>query len=408
MRVYVGIDWADGTHRVAEVDEQGQRVNMRSVEETVEGLAEFGRWLAAQRGAGIDVYCGIERPDGRLVERLLTHGAVVYALNPKAVDRARDRHRANRCKDDDLDAYVIADFVRTDHPHLHALRPNSAELEELRLLTRDYDSFVRQQTRLLQQLVVTLKEYYPLALTLFADLTTQTAQDFLHRYGTPESATQLSRQQWTAFARRHRMAPAAAEQRWTQLRAGQVAVPAHVVRAKARRMEALRRELGTVLATVAAYRSEVERFFAALPASKLTDSLPVGGGGVMIATIWAGLGDAAGRWSFPAHFLAHAGMVPGTERSGKQRTGLVFFRRGCDHLLRYALTQYAFVSLGHCEWARAYYKQQRARGHGHYRALRALGAKWAKIFVVMWQRQAPYDDNYHLANIARQQLRRAA
>jgi hypothetical protein len=33
--------------------------------------------------------------------------------------------------------------------------------------------------------------------------------------------------------------------------------------------------------------------------------------------------------------------------------------------------------------------QQRGRGHSHYEALRALGAKWLKIIFVMWQRQVP-------------------
>src|SRR5713226_8362727 len=55
--------------------------------------------------------------------------------------------------------------------------------------------------------------------------------------------------------------------------------------------------------------------------------------------------------------------------------------------------------------ARAYYDQQRARGHAHRHALRALGAKWLKIIFVMWQRQVPYDEQYHLATMTRQQLR---
>jgi hypothetical protein len=52
----------------------------------------------------------------------------------------------------------------------------------------------------------------------------------------------------------------------------------------------------------------------------------------------------------------------------------------------------------------AYYDQQRARGHTHRQALRALGAKWLKIIFVMWQRQVPYDEQYHLATMTRQQL----
>ena len=92
-----------------------------------------------------------------------------------------------------------------------------------------------------------------------------------------------------------------------------------------------------------------------------------------------------------------------TKRSGKQR--VVQFRFACDKALRYVVDQVAFLSLRSCEWARAYYDQQRARGHSHRQALRALGAKWLKIIFVMWQRHAPYDDQYHLASMTRHQLR---
>jgi hypothetical protein len=34
-----------------------------------------------------------------------------------------------------------------------------------------------------------------------------------------------------------------------------------------------------------------------------------------------------------------------------------------------------------------------------------LAAKWLKIIFVMWQRQAAYDEQYHLATMTRQQLR---
>ena len=90
-------------------------------------------------------------------------------------------------------------------------------------------------------------------------------------------------------------------------------------------------------------------------------------------------------------------------KSGKQQ--VVHFRFACDKALRYVVDQAAFFSLRSSEWARAYYDQQRARGHSHREALRALGAKWLKIIFVLWERQVPYDEQYHLATMARQQLR---
>jgi hypothetical protein len=93
--------------------------------------------------------------------------------------------------------------------------------------------------------------------------------------------------------------------------------------------------------------------------------------------------------------------VPVTIKSGHQR--VVQFRFACDKALRDLVDQVAFLSLGKCEWARAYYDQQRARGHSHHQALRALGAKWVKIIFVLWERQVPYDEQYHLATMTRQQ-----
>src|SRR6266513_1564325 len=75
---------------------------------------------------------------------------------------------------------------------------------------------------------------------------------------------------------------------------------------------------------------------------------------------------------------------------------------------RFVTFRLAFVSLNRSEWANQYYRDQRAKGHSHHQALRALGAKWLKIIFVMWRDHKPYDENIHLANITRQKMRHAA
>jgi len=64
-------------------------------------------------------------------------------------------------------------------------------------------------------------------------------------------------------------------------------------------------------------------------------------------------------------------------KSGQQP--VVHFRFACDRALRYVVDQAAFLSLRSSEWARAYDYAQRARGHSHREALRALGATWPNI-----------------------------
>ena len=92
-----------------------------------------------------------------MVDFLLDHGVVVYPVNPKALDRARDRFRQGGAKSDPFDARVLADFLRTDHPRLRPLLPSSEAAQELKLLTEDCQRQIGQQTRLVNQLTATLK-----------------------------------------------------------------------------------------------------------------------------------------------------------------------------------------------------------------------------------------------------------
>lgn len=406
MRYYIGVDWADTAHAVWVGDSGGKKVLERTVPQTVEGLCEFGRWLYERGAEGIELWAAIEKPEGRLVEFLLDHGVRVYPINPKALDRARDRFRMSQAQSDPFDAWVLAEFLRTDQGHLEPVRPNSETAQELKLLTRDYQRLVRQQTRLLNQLTATLKEYYPRPLELFDDLTTPLARDFLRAYPTPSAAAALTEEQWQQFARAHRLQTTRTTALWVTLQRPQLPVPAHVVRAKARLVCALVAQLAAAGQAVDEYRQAVEDFFAAMPAAEWAGTLPGGRSGTTVPTLWAELGDTAGRWKSFRHLQAQAGTVPVTARSGKSR--LVQFRFACNRHLRHAVDWLAFMSLRQSEWARAYYRQQRARGHDHHRALRALGAKWLKIIFAMWVRHVRYDETSHLAMIARQHIRQVA
>lgn len=405
MRYYLGVDWADQEHAVWTVDEGGQKIGARTIAHTATGLSEWGRELDEWRAQGIELWAAIERPEGRVVDFLLDHGVVVYPLNPKALDRARDRFRQSGAKSDAFDARVAAAFLRTDQGHLTALQPSSAAAQELKYLTEDCQRLIRQQTRLLNQLTATLKAYYPRALEV-AELPTALARAFLAEYPTPEALSRLTERQWQRWARAQRLSASRTEELWRVLQAPQLPVPPHVVRAKARLMQTLVAALEPVVAAIASYRQAIDDFFAGMPAAATARTLPVGRQGLLVPTLWARLGDAPGRWQSFRHLQAQAGSVPVTERSGKQRA--VHFRYACDKTLRYVLDHLAFRSLQGSAWARAYYDQQRARGHRHRQALRALGAKWLKIIFVMWSRHVPYDETHHLATIARQRLRQAA
>lgn len=405
-RYCLGVDWADQFHQVWVSDPQGKKVTEMKVEQSAKGMSEFGRWLRERQGEGIELWAGIEKPHGRIVDFLLDHEVVVYPINPKALDRARDRFRMSQSKSDSFDAYVLAEFVRTDHVHLRALQPSSEQAQELKLLTRDHRRLGHHKTRLINQITITLKEYYPRPLEVF-DLETKIALAFLTQYRTPQALSKLSRRQWNRFAKReHHLSEARCNELWEKLSQPQLAIAEHVVRAKAQLLGVLLVQLKSMIEALESYGDKVQRFFASMPAAKLVKTLPGAKSGTIVPMLWAELGDEHNRWQSFRHLQAEAGGVPVTKSSGKSR--FVQFRFACNKVLRYASYWLSFNSLNRCEWANQYYRDQRAKGHTHPEALRALGAKWLKIIFVMWRDHKPYNEDYHLANITRQAIRQRA
>ena len=398
----IGVDWADDKHDVCVLDEQGHRVLERSFDETPEGFSELGRLLDEWAEQGIELVACIEKPEGLVIELLIDHSVRVYPINPKSLKNARYVYRASGSRDDVFDAFVLADYIRTHYQTLRAIEPNTPEMAELKILTRDHSQQVKHRSRLLAQLRQDLKAFYPRPLEVFGDLKKSISRDFLRQCQTPGDLENLTRARWLRFVKGHRLSKDRIEELWKQLKAPQFPVPEHITRAKVMSVQTLLRELEVVLDAVDDYRRTIEHFFVRLPEAEIFRSLPGGKSGVVVPGLWAELGDGQGRWESFRHLQASAGSVPITDNSGKTRTQVVLFRYACNKRLRYYANWLAQFSLIQSEWAKDYYDQQKARGNNHRQALRALSAKWLKIIFVMWRDRVPYDENRHLASLYRQ------
>ena len=400
---FLGVDWADGKHDVCVLDRDGQEVLVREVDENAEGFSEFGRILDEWVVQGIELRAIIEKPEGLIIDFLLDHGVQVYSINPKSLKQARDLYRVSGAKSDPYDAWVLSNLIRDHHGDFSAIQPNSEQMAELKLLCEGYHRLTGQKVRLLNQLQAELKAFYPRPVEVFKDLSTRLFRDFLKRFPTSEALEKLSLFHWCRFAKAHRMGTEKTQVLWEQLKTPQLSVPSHVVRAKSALAQVILKELDVIVSAVEDYRRQVEALFASTPAGELTRALPGGKSGIIIPTLWAHLGDAKGRWKSFRHLQAHAGTTPITDQSGKHKA--VLYRFACNKRMRYAVHWLARISLGRSVWAREYYDRQRERGHKHNEALRALGAKWLKIIFIMWRDQVPYNEDYHLANLYRQQLK---
>jgi transposase len=98
---FVGIDWGSAQHQVCVLDSDRRRVGERVVDHDGASLARLADWLwTVSAGHPQRVAVAIEVPRGAIVEGLLDRGFHVFAINPKQLDRFRDRHSVAGAKDE--------------------------------------------------------------------------------------------------------------------------------------------------------------------------------------------------------------------------------------------------------------------------------------------------------------------
>ncbi|MEU8393163.1 IS110 family transposase, partial [Micromonospora sp. NPDC048843] len=136
MTVYCGIDWAEEHHDVAIVDDSAGLVARLRIGDDAAGYRQLIDLLAdAGDNPQQPIPVAIETSRGLLVACLRATGRQIYAINPVAVARYRDRYTVSRTKSDHVDAVVLANILRTDMA-VHRPLPNDSELILQRQLVR--------------------------------------------------------------------------------------------------------------------------------------------------------------------------------------------------------------------------------------------------------------------------------
>ncbi len=189
---FVGVDWGSETHVVCVLDRDRRRLVERSFPHSGTGLTALADELTAlalsEPGR---IAVAIEVPRGAIVDTLLDRGIHVFSLNPKQLDRFRDRHTVAGAKDDRRDAFVLADSLRTDRPAFRRVQPDAPRVVELRELSRVDGDLGEELRRLSNRLREQLHRFFPQALTLCPAADDPWFWTLLDRAPTPAHAQRL-------------------------------------------------------------------------------------------------------------------------------------------------------------------------------------------------------------------------
>ena len=390
---YAGLDWASDHHDVAVVDQQGKVARQFRITHTAEGWKELADQL---RELGT-VAVAVETNQGFTIERLLASGVTVYPVNPKSAERYRDRKAPSGVKNDQLDAWSLADALRLDGHGWKPLAPEDPLIAQLRLLTRDEVALIEQRTALVNQLIAALRDYYPAALEAFDDWAMPATWAFVEKFPTPEALVKAGKRAWEKFLHTHRLYRPETYERRLEIfaRADQFTGSAALTAARSLLAMTLAAVLRTLEDQLKLYRKHIEEQFARHPDRDLFGSLP-GVAAKLGPRLLAELGSDRSRFESAQSLQCYAGTAPLTIQSGQMTKCMI--RHACQHGLRATVHLWANTSRFACAWAQGYYQAHREKGKSHACALRCLGQRWLKILWKMWQTKMPYDAELHAKN----------
>jgi transposase len=206
FQYFAGIDWGSERHRVCLLDAQGNILAKRWFEHRGSSLAELALWLRqSTQGAPQALAAAIEVPRGAIVETLLEHGLAVFAINPKQLDRFRDRYSPAGAKDDSRDAFVLADSLRTDRHCFRAVALDPPAMIRLRELSRLEDELSEEFRRASNRLREQFHRFFPQLLELAEAADQPWIWDLFEAAPLPQRAARLTEAKIARLLREHRI-----------------------------------------------------------------------------------------------------------------------------------------------------------------------------------------------------------
>ena len=406
--IFVGDDWSEVHHDVHLMDETGARLASRRLPEGLVGMGEFHQLLARHADEPDQVMIGIETDRGLWVTALLAAGYQVYAINPMAAARYRDRHHVSGAKSDAGDAKLLADLVRTDRHNHRRVAGDSADVAAVKVLARAHQNLIWTRNQHTNALRSALREYYPGALEVFDDLHDRDALAILGRAPTPIQAAGLSVSKIRSAlkaAGRQRNLDARALAIQAALRTEQLAAPAAVTAAFAASTRAMVGIIAELNRQIIDLEAELATHFETHPDADIYRSLP-GLGVILGARVLGEFGDDPNRYTDGKCRKNYAGTSPLTVASGKKRA--VLARHVRNRRLYDAIDQWAFCALNSSPGARAFYDQRRTAGDLHHQALRALGNRLVGILHGCLRHRTHYDEHKAWAHRQNNPVNKAA
>lgn len=391
---FVGIDLGNSDHAlcVLDRDRSGPKVrrypNSFSLIDAVRGATGTVR--------PEDVHVAVEDRNNVVVDELMRLGFKVFTVNPKQVDRFRDRRSVAGAKDDCRDAQVLANALATDTPLFTAVVEESTEQALVAALSSSLASLKEERGFLTNQLYSVVQRYFPALLSLCDGADEAWFWALVLRLGGVESAQKVRRSTIEKLLKTHRRRKVTADDVMAVVHDRHMRAASGVEAGCLQKARCLVTRLAVVDEEQTAKQKELNALLAELAKPTvdgeasdvaLLMSMP-GFGPATVATMFGGSSLQMLHNGELERLRTTSGTAPVTKQSGNRSQ--VLMRYACRNDLRNACFHAANTAARTGRF-KAKYDLLRERGHNHARALRGIADLLLKVLVAVFKSRKLFD-----------------
>lgn len=396
----IGIDWADRKHDICEVNCRTNKQHFSVISSNPKAINTWANALKQKyKGQLVAVACELKK--GPLIYALSKFSHIVlFPINPSSVAKYRKAFTHSGAKDDPTDAAIQVEILQLHMSKLNVITPDSECVRTLAQLVEYRRKLVQDRVNLTNRITTTLKNYYPHALDWFKEKDTMIFCDFLSRWPSLEQAKRARKQTLIDFFNQHNSRyPAVNEKRIKAIKQAEpLTNDKAIIAPNLLLIECLIVQLKQLMFAIERFDVEIKALYKPHKDRFIFDSLP-GAGPQIAPRLLAAMGSNRDRYQTCEEIQKYAGIAPVTERSGKKEW--IHWRYSCTKFLRQTFVEWAGLSVRYSFWAKAYYRQQEAKGKPHNTIIRALAFKWIRILFRCWKTKTAYDESTYLEALKR-------
>jgi transposase len=399
FQYFVGIDWGTQTHRVAVLDGSGRTVEQYDADHSGDGLVILVNKLKHRTACDpAMVAIGIEVAWGALVETLVESGFSLFSINPKQVDRFRDRFTVAGAKDDARDALVLASSLLTDKQSYKRVDIDSPDLLRLRELSRFQDELKIELRRGTNRLWQQLHRYYPQMLSLSPAADDRLMWDLLEAAPIPAVGAKISSLHVQRILKANRIRKTSVDEVLSALKTAPLTLAPGAAEAACEHVLLLLPQVRLLERQLREVSTRIKNLLTAMTEASSGTDMPPCDAGLILSIPGVGPAVAAALLTEASRPIrerdyealrCYAGTAPVTRQSGKRKT--VGMRQACSPRLRNAVFHWATSSLCCDSRSRRQYDASRAAGHLHARALRGLADRLLRVLIALLKTQKHFD-----------------